>query len=177
MPLIVFGECLAYNRFIYMHIGLFIPCYIDQFYPQVGLATVDLFERTACRWSIPRSKPAAASRWPTPACTATRARSPNDSSQIFAPYDYVVSPSGSCVAMVRHHYDQVLGHSPQLEAVAHKTFELANSSSTSSRSIGCPARFRTASVCIKAATGCVNYGSASGSELVGPSFNKATTIA
>ena len=28
-----------------MRVGLFIPCYIDQFYPQVGLATLDLLER------------------------------------------------------------------------------------------------------------------------------------
>ena len=28
-----------------MDVGLFIPCYIDQFYPQVGLATVNMLER------------------------------------------------------------------------------------------------------------------------------------
>ena len=26
-------------------VGLFIPCYIDQFYPQVGLATVEVLEK------------------------------------------------------------------------------------------------------------------------------------
>jgi L-lactate dehydrogenase complex protein LldE len=43
---------------------------------------------------------------------------------IFAPYDYVVSPSGSCVAMVRHHYEQVLGPSERLREIGHKTYEL-----------------------------------------------------
>jgi L-lactate dehydrogenase complex protein LldE len=27
-----------------MKVGLFIPCYIDQFYPQVGIATLELLE-------------------------------------------------------------------------------------------------------------------------------------
>lgn len=26
-------------------IGLFIPCYIDQFYPQVGIATLELLQK------------------------------------------------------------------------------------------------------------------------------------
>ena len=28
-----------------MHVGLFIPCYIDQLYPHVGMATVEILER------------------------------------------------------------------------------------------------------------------------------------
>jgi L-lactate dehydrogenase complex protein LldE len=28
-----------------MRIGLFIPCYIDAFFPQVGIATLELLER------------------------------------------------------------------------------------------------------------------------------------
>ena len=28
-----------------MRVGLFIPCYIDQLFPQVGMATADLLER------------------------------------------------------------------------------------------------------------------------------------
>jgi pSer/pThr/pTyr-binding forkhead associated (FHA) protein len=27
-----------------MRVGLFIPCYIDQFYPQVGMATVEVLD-------------------------------------------------------------------------------------------------------------------------------------
>ena len=34
--------------------------------------------------------------------------------EIFSPYDYVVAPSGSCVAMVRHHYDEFLGATARL---------------------------------------------------------------
>ena len=30
-----------------MRVGLFIPCYIDQFFPQVGMATVEVLSRFA----------------------------------------------------------------------------------------------------------------------------------
>ena len=44
--------------------------------------------------------------------------------RIFAPYDYVVAPSGSCVAMVRIHYEEYLHGRPGFDALKHKTFEL-----------------------------------------------------
>ncbi|MEQ8810436.1 MAG: (Fe-S)-binding protein, partial [Imperialibacter sp.] len=31
-----------------MKIALFIPCYVDQFYPQVGIATLELLEKLGC---------------------------------------------------------------------------------------------------------------------------------
>src|SRR5229473_1440954 len=31
-----------------MRVGLFIPCYVDQFYPQVGIATLELLEKLGC---------------------------------------------------------------------------------------------------------------------------------
>ena len=36
-----------------MKVGLFIPCYIDQFYPQVGIATLQLLEKSGCTVSFP----------------------------------------------------------------------------------------------------------------------------
>ncbi len=44
--------------------------------------------------------------------------------EIFAPYEYVVAPSGSCVAMVRHHYDEYLDGKPGFAELKAKTFEL-----------------------------------------------------
>ena len=34
-------------------VGLFIPCYIDQFYPQVAVATLQLLEKLGCDVSFP----------------------------------------------------------------------------------------------------------------------------
>jgi L-lactate dehydrogenase complex protein LldE len=43
---------------------------------------------------------------------------------IFERYPYVVSPSGSCVSMVRNHYQEHLGATAQFEQLKKKTFEL-----------------------------------------------------
>ena len=46
----------------------------------------------------------------------------------FAPFDYVVAPSGSCAGMIKEHYPRLLAGDrewgPRAEALAAKTFEL-----------------------------------------------------
>ena len=75
--------------------------------------------------SISRDRrPAAASPWPIRAARKTRGRWPLKFYEIFKDYPYVVCPSGSCVAMVRHHYDDYLAGRPGFEELKHKTFEL-----------------------------------------------------
>ena len=44
--------------------------------------------------------------------------------RIFSGFDYVVCPSGSCVAMVRCHYDEYLAGRPLFDELRQKTFEL-----------------------------------------------------
>lgn len=45
--------------------------------------------------------------------------------RIFQPYDYIVCPSGSCVAMVRQHYTEFFHADPAAyQSVRDKTFEL-----------------------------------------------------
>ena len=36
-----------------MQIGLFVPCFIDAFYPGVGIATLELLERFDCKVDYP----------------------------------------------------------------------------------------------------------------------------
>ena len=94
-----------------MRVGLFIPCYIDQFYPQVGLATVEVLEHFGVEVDFPEEQTCCGQPMANAGCTTTPGRWPSGFCRSLPPYDYVVSPSGSCVAMVRHHYEQVLGHS------------------------------------------------------------------
>ena len=107
-----------------MKIALFIPCYVDQFYPQVGLATLDLLKRHGMHVEYPEEQTCCGQPMANAGLHDDARPLAVRFLNIFAPYDYIVSPSGSCVAMVRHHYEEVLGHSAQLEDVAHKTFEL-----------------------------------------------------
>jgi L-lactate dehydrogenase complex protein LldE len=113
-----------------MRIGLFIPCYIDQLYPDVGMATVEVLERygpaATADFSIdfPAAQTCCGQPMANSGCTDQTAPLARAFVEIFSPYDYVVAPSGSCVAMVRHHYEDYLADDPRFGPLKAKTFEL-----------------------------------------------------
>jgi L-lactate dehydrogenase complex protein LldE len=86
-----------------MTVGLFIPCYIDQFYPQVGIATLELLEKLGVEVAVPLKQtccgqPMANSGFEHLTGDCNRLFAKN-----FAEFDYIVSPSGSCVLHIKDH--------------------------------------------------------------------------
>ena len=86
-----------------MKIGLFVPCYVDQFYPKVAIATYELLQKLGCDVSFPMKQtccgqPMANSGYEhlSKDCDANFIAN-------FAEFDYVVSPSGSCTLHVKEH--------------------------------------------------------------------------
>jgi len=86
-----------------MRVGLFIPCYVDQFYPQVGIATLELLEKFGCEVVYPPNQtccgqPMANSGFEhlTKGCNDLFIKN-------FEEFDYIVSPSGSCVLHIKDH--------------------------------------------------------------------------
>lgn len=101
-----------------MRVGLFIPCYIDQFYPQVGVATLELLEALGCEVVYPPEQtccgqPMANSGFEhlTKGCNDLFIKN-------FEAFDYVVAPSGSCVLHIKEHIHDPAGDIPS------KTYEL-----------------------------------------------------
>lgn len=89
-------------------VALFATCLVDNLAPNAGVATVRLLEAAGCRVEFPESQTCCgqpAMNTGEPEAAATLARHLVD---VFAPYDAVVSPSGSCVAMVHHWYPRLL---------------------------------------------------------------------
>jgi len=87
-------------------VALFVPCYIDQFYPQVGEATVRLLARLGVPVVFPRrqtccGQPAFNSGYWHEARQVIR-----QFSRTFAEYRYIVCPSASCAAMCRVFFAQ-----------------------------------------------------------------------
>jgi len=107
-----------------MRIGLFIPCYIDQFYPQVGMATIEVLERQGVAIDFPEAQTCCGQPLANTGCVAEARPLAERFVQIFESYEYVVCPSGSCVSMVRHHYDQFFPHDARFEQFSHRVFEL-----------------------------------------------------
>jgi len=109
-----------------MRVSLFIPCFVDQMFPQVGFAVARVLERLghACEFRAAQTccgQPSFnAGYWDEAREVAARALG------VFAGSEAVVGPSGSCVAMMRVFYPQLLAGTPHETAaldLASRTFE------------------------------------------------------
>jgi L-lactate dehydrogenase complex protein LldE len=108
-------------------VALFITCLTDQFYPHVGVAVTKILERFGCEVQFPKAQTCCGQPFfnngfqPQARELATRMI------EIFQPYPYVVTPSGSCCAMVREQYHELFHGDPQwqspMEQLRAKTYE------------------------------------------------------
>jgi L-lactate dehydrogenase complex protein LldE len=105
-------------------VGLFIPCYIDQLFPHVGLATVRVLRQHGVEVEFPTAQTCCGQPMANTGCAEAVRPVARRFLEIFGQYPYVVCPSGSCVAMVRHHYDDYLHDQPGFDELKSKTFEL-----------------------------------------------------
>ena len=106
-----------------MTVGLFIPCYVNQFYPNAAKATLQLLQKLGVNTVYPAKQtccgqPMANSGFEhlTPGC--------NDLFiEDFARFDYVVAPSASCVLHIKDHLDSHK-HPDQAALIRTKIYEL-----------------------------------------------------
>jgi L-lactate dehydrogenase complex protein LldE len=108
-----------------MKIALFIPCYIDQFYPQVGIATLQLLEKLGLQVSYPLNQTCCGQPMANSGFEAASEPVMRLFVQNFKDYDYIVAPSGSCVLHVRERYEY-LGHDTEVEHIRKNTYELCD---------------------------------------------------
>jgi L-lactate dehydrogenase complex protein LldE len=106
------------------HVGLFVPCYVDQLYPQVAWATLELLERFGCTVDFPAAQTCCGQPMANTGCTPDAVPLARKFLEIFRDYEYIVCPSGSCTAMVRNHYHDLVHDHPDFERVHTHTFEL-----------------------------------------------------
>ena len=104
------------------HVALFITCLTDQFYPRVGVAVTKILEHYGCRVSFPHAQTCCGQPFfnngfhPEAKALAERFV------EIFgdASFDYIVTPSGSCCAMVREQFEQLAHGDRKFAARAHR---------------------------------------------------------
>ena len=123
-----------------MKVGLFIPCYIDQFYPQVGIATLSLLEKLGCEVVYPQGQtccgqPMANSGFEhlTTGCNELFTAS-------FEQFDYIVGPSGSCVLHLKEHL-HVSGNEAAATHIRQHIYELTEFLTDVLQVESLPARF------------------------------------
>lgn len=109
-------------------VTLFIQCIVDGIYPEVAESMVRIFDRL----NIPGDYPAGQTCCGQPAFNAGYRTAAKQAAKhtinVFEKSPLIVCPSGSCVAMVRHHYAELFADEPawlaRATAVANRTFEL-----------------------------------------------------
>ncbi len=108
-----------------MDVGLFIPCFVDQLAPGVGIATAEVLERAGCRVDYDPDQTCCGQPFLNLGLGREASRLARLHLERFARYDAVVCPSASCVATVRHHYDELgVGTGEAARRLRERTFEL-----------------------------------------------------
>jgi L-lactate dehydrogenase complex protein LldE len=92
-----------------MRVALFVPCYVDQLWPEVGLAAAEVLEAQGVEVDYPEAQTCCGQPFLTDGYPTEARRLAERFADVFASSDHVVCPSGSCAAMVRHHYEPLLG--------------------------------------------------------------------
>ncbi len=109
-------------------VALFVTCLVDLFRPSVAFAAIKLLEDAGCTVEVPAAQTCCGQ----PAYNSGDQKSAYKVAQslpdLFAPYDYVVVPSGSCAGMLKHQGPELFAKDPLLQekskALAGKTWEL-----------------------------------------------------
>jgi len=159
-----------------MRIGLFIPCYVDQLYPRVGMATVELLEQFGCEVDFPPEQTCCGQPMANTGlmdCTAPLAER---YFEIFRSYEYVVCPSGSCTSMVRHHYEDFIKGREEFHRVTQRTLELTEFLVDVLKVPGINGRFPHKVGLHQSCHGLRELRLGSSSEVNGPSFSKARQL-
>lgn len=153
-----------------MRIGLFIPCYINQFYPQVGIATLELLEKFKVEVVYPTGQTCCGQ----PMANAGYEKESMSTCQhfvgTFQEFDYIVTPSGSCAYHVRKHYDQMPQTVP-VNNVRKNTYELCDFLVNVLKIDSLKARFPFKVGLHKSCHGLRGLHLGSCSEIVGPSYS------
>ncbi|MFN3987632.1 MAG: (Fe-S)-binding protein [Rhodocyclaceae bacterium] len=109
-------------------VGLFATCLMNLFRPNVGFAAVKLLEDAGCSVDVPAAQTCCGQPGYNSGDFDTARALARQVIETFEGFDYVVGPSGSCMATIRHDYPVLFEDdpdwAPRARALAAKSFEL-----------------------------------------------------
>ena len=101
-----------------MKVGLFVPCYVDALFPEVGVASLKLLRHLGVDVTYPKGQTCCGQPMANGGVEKDAAGLAEKMEKLFAGYDYVVAPSVSCTAFIRNHYPSLAGHECRIAAKA-----------------------------------------------------------
>ncbi len=110
-------------------VTLFVTCMVDTFYPEVGEAVVDLLEGLGFQVTFPEAQTCCGQ----PAYNAGYREDAKALARrfldVFENAEVIVTPSGSCAAMIRHGYPDLFSDDPgtlaRAQRIAERTWEFS----------------------------------------------------
>jgi L-lactate dehydrogenase complex protein LldE len=106
-----------------VRVALMIPCYIDTFYPRVGIATLELLERLNVDVVYPAEQTCCGQPMANSGCYNEARATEEHFLRVFREFDYIVTPSGSCTHHVRNKFTAV-SDSPDRQKVSASIYDL-----------------------------------------------------
>jgi L-lactate dehydrogenase complex protein LldE len=98
-----------------MKIGLFIPCYVDVVYPQVGIATYKLLKHLGLDVEYPLNQTCCGQPMANAGFEKQSIPLAEKFEERFKGFDYIVSPSVSCTAFIKLNYPRLLNGKHECE--------------------------------------------------------------
>ncbi|MDF2608179.1 MAG: Lactate utilization protein [Bacillales bacterium] len=109
------------------NVSLFTTCIVDVYYPQVGVATIELLESLGCKVDVPTEQTCCGQPAFNSGYVKDSKKAMRNMIKVFENSEYVVSPSGSCAFMFKE-YPHIFDGEPEWKAraekLAAKTYEL-----------------------------------------------------
>ncbi|MBQ8158176.1 MAG: (Fe-S)-binding protein [Prevotella sp.] len=153
-----------------MKIGLFIPCYVDALYPEVGVSTYRLLKSLGLDVEYPERQTCCGQPMGNAGFERMTVPLVKKFDELFAGYDYVVAPSASCAAYVRFFHPHLMKE--QSCEAAGKTTDLVEFLHDVIKVKSLPAKFPHKVSVHNSCHGVRELGLSSPSERNVPQFNK-----
>lgn len=110
-------------------VSLFVTCIVDMVYPQTGLSVVDILEHLGIEVDFPEAQTCCGQPGYNSGYRAEAKQVAIQFLKAFAHAEVIVTPSGSCAAMVRHEYPTLFADDPdwlpQVERIVSITWEFS----------------------------------------------------
>lgn len=106
-----------------MKVSLFIPCYVDQFYPNIAIATYELLQKLGCEVNYPLNQTCCGQPLANSGFNDMTTACNRNFTENFKEAEYIVCPSGSCALHIKEHlHDDT--HPGTAEQIRHRVYEL-----------------------------------------------------
>lgn len=107
-----------------MKVGLFIPCYVNAVYPEVGVSTYKLLEHFGMDVDYPVDQTCCGQPMSNAGFEDKAIPLANKFNKLFKDFDYIVGPSGSCVGFIKDTYPKILEKEGCLSETSGKIYDI-----------------------------------------------------